>query len=273
MTSYGKLFRRIREQKNLSLTYFERLGINPGNLSKFERGQTMMDFSRVDSMLQAMDVSLAEYELMLHHFTPNFQELFLEAVEQANFAQDKRRLNALYDEASRDFYPLLALTAKACYSTLEAGEINLILKRLDNSLHWGYFELSLIYFTMEQLQTKDLKRLLSDFDQKHQHFYNILAYRRRLLQVACQLIILLSWREEQALAGKILKKLEGRNRNSIDFYIDTLCKLASATYRCCFEAPQYGRQEIRATLDIMNQLEQKDLRDFYEQKLAQILGE
>ena len=51
---YGDCFKKLRNQKNLGLSYFSKIGINRANLSRFERGQTMMSFERVDLMLEEM---------------------------------------------------------------------------------------------------------------------------------------------------------------------------------------------------------------------------
>lgn len=74
----------------MPLSYFQRVGIDKIGLSRFERGLSMMGFEKVDVMLQEMNVSLAEYELVINHFVPDFQEEFLFEVEEADFAQDEK---------------------------------------------------------------------------------------------------------------------------------------------------------------------------------------
>lgn len=74
---YGKVFKQIRTQKKLPLSYFQKLGIDKAVVSRFERGKTMVSIERVDAMLQEMNVSLAEYELMINHFVSDYHEEFL----------------------------------------------------------------------------------------------------------------------------------------------------------------------------------------------------
>ena len=53
---YGEIFKKLREQKNFSLSHFSEIGISKASLSRFELGQTMISFERLDSALQEMNV-------------------------------------------------------------------------------------------------------------------------------------------------------------------------------------------------------------------------
>ena len=138
---YGEKFRRLREQKGLSLSFFEKLGINKTNLSRFERGKTMMSFERIDMMLQEMNVSLAEYELVLNNFVLDFQEEFLDEIEKANFEFDEEKLHALYHEARDSGYILLALAAKSNIEKLKKFEVDYVLQYLKKVKAHGYFDM------------------------------------------------------------------------------------------------------------------------------------
>ncbi|MDT2859014.1 helix-turn-helix transcriptional regulator [Lactococcus lactis] len=48
---YGEIFKKLREQKNFSLSHFSEIGISKASLSRFELGQTMISFERLDSAL------------------------------------------------------------------------------------------------------------------------------------------------------------------------------------------------------------------------------
>ncbi|ETD05603.1 hypothetical protein N568_0101540 [Lactococcus garvieae TRF1] len=59
----------------------------------------MMSFERVDLMLEEMQVLLAEYELIVNNFMPNYQDFFLLELEEADFSQDFNKIQKLYLEA------------------------------------------------------------------------------------------------------------------------------------------------------------------------------
>ncbi|MDR7697152.1 Rgg/GadR/MutR family transcriptional regulator [Lactococcus lactis] len=128
---YGEKFKELRTQKQLPLSYFEEIRMNKGDLSRFEHGKQMIGFERLDVMLQQMNVSLAEYELIINNFVPDFQEAFLNDVDEADFNQDKPKLTKLYEEARETGYGLLAIATKARYDKLEEKEITYVLDFLN----------------------------------------------------------------------------------------------------------------------------------------------
>ncbi|MDH8063404.1 helix-turn-helix transcriptional regulator, partial [Lactococcus lactis subsp. lactis] len=77
---YGEIFKKLREQKNFSLSHFSEIGISKASLSRFELGQTMISFERLDSALQEMNVTLAEYEHFINNFSMDYKEEFIEDI-------------------------------------------------------------------------------------------------------------------------------------------------------------------------------------------------
>ena len=75
---YGKVFKKLRTQKHLPLSFFESYGLQKSAIHNFENGKSMMGFERLDIALQAMNVSLAEYEYFINDFQLNYMEEMLE---------------------------------------------------------------------------------------------------------------------------------------------------------------------------------------------------
>ena len=92
---YGDCFKKLRNQKNLGLSYFSKLGIDRSNISRFEHGKCMMSFERIDLMLEEMQVPLSEYELIVNNYMPNFQEFFILELEKAEFIQNRDKIKEL----------------------------------------------------------------------------------------------------------------------------------------------------------------------------------
>lgn len=180
---YGEKFKELRTQKQLPLSYFEEIGMNKGDLSRFEHGKQMIGFERLDVMLQQMNVSLAEYELIINNFVPDFQEAFLNDVDEADFNQDKPKLTKLYEEARETGYGLLAIATKARYDKLEEKEITYVLDFLNKIKEWGYFELSVLYFVLDDLSTLELRKVFRDFETKSHNYYGLPKYSRRILPI------------------------------------------------------------------------------------------
>ncbi len=260
---YGEKFRLIREQKGLPLSFFAKCNVDKADLSRFERGQSMMSFEKVDVMLQSMNVSLAEYELVINNFVPDFQEEFLFEIDEADFSQDEKKLRSLYQEAKESGYGYLSLAAKARFEQLSRTEIMVVVQFLKKVKVWGYFELSVAFFVLDNLDTETIRDLMVDFEQKNKNYYGIFRYRRRILQIAYRAIVLLCSRGEQDLAKDILALTEKRNRAGIDLYLDNVRQMALGFYDYYFGDKKSGLALIQKGLNVFEFLGQERLKNFY----------
>ncbi len=260
---YGEKFRLIREQKGLPLSFFAKCNVDKADLSRFERGQSMMSFEKVDVMLQSMNVSLAEYELVINNFVPDFQEEFLFEIDEADFSQDEKKLRSLYQEAKESGYGYLSLAAKARFEQLSQTETMVVVQFLKKVKVWGYFELSVAFFVLDNLDTETIRDLMVDFEQKNKNYYGIFRYRRRILQIAYRAIVLLCSRGEQDLAKDILALTEKRNRAGIDLYLDNVRQMALGFYDYYFGDKKSGLSLIQKGLNVFEFLGQERLKNFY----------
>lgn len=78
----------------------------------------MISFERLDSALQEMNVTLAEYEHFINNFSMDYKEEFLEDIILADIADDVDKLHSLYLEAMEYDSKMLAYCAKSRYETL-----------------------------------------------------------------------------------------------------------------------------------------------------------
>lgn len=273
---YGAVFRTIRQQKGLSLSYFEKLGFDKSSIARFERGETMIGLERVDVMLQAMNVSLAEYELILNYFVPNFQEEFLFELEQAEQHLDRTKMEQLYEEVKETEYHFLALAAKAKLNGLTASEIQQIMSYLDKVKQWGEFELALTFAVLEYIDTSDLIRLLSIFDLRNRSHYSIPKYQRKIYQIAYRAVFVLGSRGEKDIAYDILRRTQplssGLNHDMIDFYLANFRKLVEGFIKYQFNNKEEGQKEIARALELFEELGNKELRNYFEHRLCLFLG-
>lgn len=270
---YGKRFREIRTQKQLPLSYFETVGVDKSDLSKFERGKRMIGFERVDAMLQHMGVSLAEYELYLNDFGLDIQEDFLRSVYQADIHQDHAQLHVLYEEARSSGYSLLSFAAKACFTELNQEEIIYILNSLNRVTIWGYLELSVLYFSLDHLSTEEMKSLFRDLEKKSQNYSELFKYNRRILQIAYRAVAVLCKRGEKDYVGQILKQIEKRSKVGTDIYVENLRRLALGVNHYYFVNQKEGIEQINKCLDIFSFLEHDELAQYYRNRVEHILKE
>lgn len=268
---YGHKFREIRNQKRIPLSFFQRLGVDKSNLSKFERGETMMGIEKLDMMLQEINVSLAEYELAINNFFPDFQEEFIEEIEGADFSENRIRLQQLYIEAYESGYQLLALSAKACCEELSETEKQVVLEYLRQIEQWGYFELSILYFCLDNLATESIFEIMKEFENRGKNHYAIFKYRRRIFQISYRAASLMMVRGEQKRAKMLLDINGSKNRNR-DMYISNLKNLAEGFYVYCFENQKSGLNEIESALEIFEKLDSINLKNYYEHRFDRLVN-
>lgn len=269
---YGNCFRKLRDQKHLGMSQFKKVGVDRSCLSRFERGLSMMTFERIDMMLQEMQVSLSEYELLLNNFVPDFLEVFLTQLENADFDQNFRKLEELYQEAHSSGDYLLAIAVKARYSKPSEYELAQIYFYLQEIEKWGYFELSLIYFTMEHLTLDQLITLFYKFEEEGNNYYGIMKYRRRILQIAYRIVVILASQGEENIARHILKLTDEHKNVQIDLYIEVLHHLALGTVIYCFEDKEQGKIKLEHALITLEEFGYKKLKNFYSHRLSCFLN-
>lgn len=267
MTKYGEAFQMLRKQKQLPLSYFEEAGVNKGDLSRFENGKVMMGFERIESMLQIMNVSLSEYEFLINHHVLDYQEEFLSQLEIADFAQNQDKLAKLFDEAQSSGEIYLSLAVKACLQPLQPKEYAAIGNFLHQVEQWGYFELSLAYFTLKSLPTSDLSLFCQEFETKCGNYITIPKYYRRIYQIAYRAVILLSLRQEEILAKRILHLTDYPQREHTDFYIATLKMLAQGVINLTFDDDTFGQAQINEALKLIERLGNQHLLLYYEKEI------
>lgn len=270
---YGEIFRQIREQKELPLSYFEKYGILKSNLGRFERGEVMMSFERVLILLRGMDLSLSDYELFFNHYLPDYQEHMLFEIERAELAMDKVRLDKLLDEVSDSENILLVLLAKSKITKLAFDEIEEIKDYLTAVKHWGYFEFTLTQDIVEYLDVEEMKEFAEIFKEKIDFYYDVMKYKRKIHQIICSMILQLCCKGEREFSEILLNfpiSLEGER---VDFYVSNLRKLVAGCLDYCFKDPQKALLEINCSLEIFEELGSKELRQYYTKKVLYVQNE
>lgn len=264
-TYYGSVFRVIRKQKKLPLSYFEKFGIKKSNLSKFERGNSMMGFEKIYIMLEAMDISLEEYEILLNRFTPSFPEQFFQELEHAEISQDFLKLNKLYKEFDEESNTFLSLIIKSKMTLLPSQEIQQILDFLYSAHYWKYFELELLDSILDVIKLKDIIEIFKIFEDRIDKYRNLFKYTRKINQVSYHFVLILAVKKEKKLAERILIKTVYNKH--IDFYSTSLRKIALGFMEYTFGDKDLGLLQINDSLLIIKSLGGNDLYKYYRSKL------
>jgi Rgg/GadR/MutR family transcriptional activator len=272
-SKYGKIFRQLREQKKLSLSHFDKMniGLSKSALGRFERGETVLPFDKVDLALQEMNVTLGEYEYLINDFSLDYQEELLSKIEEADFLEDEENLRKIYQEALENNHKLIAYSAKSCFKSLEKLEQEEITDFLYEVDVWGYSEISILYFTISHLSKKEVSYLMKNFWQKNQHSLDIFKYRRRILQTAYRAIVYLSSKNYHDEADIIFQQCENQNRER-DFFITILRSLAKSV--CIYNAgnKELAQIQLNEAFFIISKLGDDKLVNYYKTRYNHYLN-
>lgn len=206
-----------------------------------------MGFERVVSMLQVMNITLSDYELFFNYYLPDYQEHFLVELEKAAFSLDDMKCKKLFDE------------------------IEEILEYLYRVKYWGYFELSLNYDVAEYISIVEIKDLINIFEKKTSYFSDVTKYRRKIHQIVYKIILKLCLNGDEKFANELLKSTKRPERERIDFYISTLRKLTKGCVSYCFKSEQDGLLEINQSLNLLEELGNAQLKQYYLEQVKPIL--
>lgn len=261
---YSFIFKQLRMQKQLPLSFFEKVGVRKSNISKFERGELMMSFDKIANLLSAMNISLSEYELLINSFRPSFQDQFFTELENAEFMQDQDRLVKLSENVESASPLLMLLVTKSKITPLDNSEVDKILNYLKLAPNWGYFELSLLQAILEVIEIKEAEKIFSSIEERIYIYRNIFKYRRKIVLIALHYILILSSKREKKFAEQILIKINKIKQQEFDFFLSCIQKLVTSFMKYQFENKEEGAEECLTILNYIETLGNRNLRHYYE---------
>lgn len=262
-TTYGETFRRIREQKKLSLSDFASVNIPKSTLSRFESGKSMMSFDKLYLALQFMEISLEEYEHFINNYFPNNVNSLLQKLEEATFSQNKKAVLEIADLAEKEGFHFIALAAKSLSHTLTDKEIKSILDYLYGLNFWSFQELSIFHQTLNLFPTKDIINFSDFLFAPQQKFLNSQKYNQYLVQAACRAISVLSIRDCKDRAKQILDFINNHHLATENMYLHNLFNLTHGLWVYRFKDSNQGMQEIKKALDIFKAVESEGVYSYY----------
>ncbi len=269
---YGAGFKMLREERGLSSKAFEEIGLKSKTLNRFEKGETMLSFNVLDEALQLIGVSLHEYSYILNNGQNDyFIELF-EEIDQAFYVEDINRLKIIFETNIQ--YPenhLIALSAKACYDSLDASEQEEVSEYLFKIEHWGAKELWIFTDTIDQLSNALIHELLDEFLVKSGYFYNIPDYNRLIVQAALNGIIgFISQQGSKTEVFHIINEVE-KALYEVDTYGRIVLHFAKGYAFYEFGEQEKGDKLMRETIELFNILGCKFLKEKYQKFYFKII--
>lgn len=196
---FGEMFRVIRKQKSISLQEIVGEEISYSALATFERGECMLSFENLTTLLRKLNLSLDEfYCLCSSEIIETEYEIFSKKASTYFYTRDLKQLTLLseqqlekYKNTNTLFYKCNAIICKVIGSLLDNKSINVseddktfILDYLWNIEVWTKYELSVLNYSLPIIPIASLKNFIneiwkslpSDFltDKLHSYKFNLI---------------------------------------------------------------------------------------------------
>lgn len=127
--NYSEVFRKLRQEKGLSLACFSEIGVSKQLLSKFENGETLLKLDKLEETVIFLGISMEAYLGLVHRkaIYPRYGTVFQDLREQRN--------------VERTAFEMFGLSAFAV-QLFENGQIMLEFDKLDAALRMMHITLS-----------------------------------------------------------------------------------------------------------------------------------
>lgn len=246
---YGEVFRKIRIQEGLPLSFFASVGISKSNLSDFETGKKMMSFDKVVIALQAMNFSLRRFEAHLNDYSSCSSLDILYNTEEAYLLGDRQKLRDLYEVAKLSNMPHICLCIKVLLKEFSVDDLEYLVNFLYSIKVWGYKELSIFYITMSHISPNEILDILLIIKKQGSGIYSSKEYNRALTLVLCQSCELLSQQNYRKQSEQILNIIIDYKLASTMF-LKTILMATKGVWTFHFDNMSKGRNMIKESLHI-----------------------
>lgn len=262
---YGLKFRELREQHNFSLSDFKETGISKATISKFERGDTMMSFDKVVTLLQEMGVTLEEFEQIINNYSSDEKDLLLYEVENAYLINNIDELSDLSTKAQEYGFHFLSIAIKCCYMKPTEVEIECLTEHLYDITAWSYSDLSILYFAMNYLNNRDIFHILEIFLENGHDLFNSVKASNYFVQTCCRAVTVLSDRQYKKYAKYILDRLDFFNLIKT-MYHRNLQHITYGYWLYCFDNREEGIKVMRTAIEVFELASTPEVSNFYKRR-------
>lgn len=246
---YGETFRKIRIQEGLPLSFFASVGISKSNLSDFETGKKMMSFDKVVIALQAMNVSLRNFETHLNDYVSCDSLDILYNIEEAYLLEDTSKLLELYELTDINGLQQLSYSIKILLNIHNVDDLELIVNFLYSVKIWDYQELSIFYIVMSYISPKEILDLLTNIKKYCSGIYHSKEHNRILTLVLCKASEILSQQNYKQQSKQIINIII-QYKLASTMFLKTILLATKGVWVLHFDSRVKGRNMIRKSLHI-----------------------
>jgi len=244
LKTFGKIFKVIRESKNMTLKEVAAGDISVAQLSRFERGVSGITLDSFYCCLKNMAVSLDEFQYVYHNYIESDDVLFSKKVAEAYRENNVVKLqNILASSESlvekfpeKKNYRLNTIVVRAVLSScnpdfqISKKDIEFLTDHLFSVEEWGRYELWLFTNSVDLLTLETLETFASEMINRTQFYNDLPENRRRIIKMLLNVISVCIEGNHLQIAMKFLNYIDHSKIPETDLYDRMLIKYHKALY-------------------------------------------
>ena len=244
LKTFGKIFKVIRESKNMSLKEAAAGDISVAQLSRFERGVSGITLDSFYCCLKNMAVSLDEFQYVYHNYIEADDALFSKKVADAYQENNVVKLQSILasSEALAEKFPekknyrLNTIVVRAVLSScspdfqISKKDIEFLTDYLFSVEEWGRYELWLFTNSVDLLTLETLETFASEMINRTQFYNDLPENRRRIIKMLLNVISVCIEGNHLQVAMRFLNYLDHSKIPETDLYERMLIKYHRALY-------------------------------------------
>lgn len=279
--SYGKIFKIIRESKNMSLKEVAGDFVTPAQLSRFENGKSNLSVDTFFYCLRRMDVLQGEFSTFYSAYFQNqdvrLSPQLLKAIQSRNIGyldkQIKEYQERFAEEGRKSDRVLIAVfhvMINRCdpKQGVPETERQVIADYLMSVDEWCFYELWILGYCARSLNTKLLELLSSELLNRTQFFNGITENRKRVYKVLLNIVGHLLDRKEDRTAARLINSLDSLDILEADLYERLQLKFAKGHLNY-LQGNIKGLETMKKCQEMANFLDCYDLSQQIEDTFAQ----
>lgn len=281
MGTYGKIFKIIRESKNMSLKEVAGDFVTPAQLSRFENGKSNISVDTFFYCLRRMDVLQGEFSTFYSAYFQNqdvrLSPQLLKAIQSRNIGyldkQIKEYQERFAEEGRKSDRVLIAVfhvMINRCdpKQGVPETERQVIADYLMSVDEWCFYELWILGYCARSLNTKLLELLSSELLNRTQFFNGITENRKRVYKVLLNIVGHLLDRKEDRTAARLINSLDSLDILEADLYERLQLKFAKGHLNY-LQGNIKGLETMKKCQEMANFLDCYDLSQQIEDTFAQ----
>ena len=279
--SYGKVFKMIRESKNMSLKEVAGDFVTPAQLSRFENGKSNLSVDTFFYCLRRMDVLQGDFSTFYSAYFQNqdvrLSPQLLKAIQSRNIGyldkQIKEYQERFAEEGRKSDRVLIAVfhvMINRCdpKQGVPETERQVIADYLMSVDEWCFYELWILGYCARSLNTKLLELLSSELLNRTQFFNGITENRKRVYKVLLNIVGHLLDRKEDRTAARLINSLDSLDILEADLYERLQLKFAKGHLNY-LQGNIKGLETMKKCQEMANFLDCYDLSQQIEDTFAQ----